>query len=234
MLTLAIGILGNTTIFSGVNALLFTPLPAERPEQIAQILPAIRSASRFGGRSSKHPLKLYMALRDHNTSFVALAAIRDVTVPISDTAQSARTEQYTGVVRGEVASGNYFDMLGVRPAQGRVFTPDDDRTPNAHPVVVISDRLVEDAFQRGPADARPAHVSEWESVHDHRHPSGVVHWNGLRERDGFLGAAHDAGASSAKIRMRAVVISVPLRDAKTGKEDCGPGRKRATSECLAD
>ncbi len=38
ILTLAIGILGNTTIFSGVNALLFTPLPAERPEQIAQIV----------------------------------------------------------------------------------------------------------------------------------------------------------------------------------------------------
>ena len=37
VLTLAIGILGNTTIFSGVNALLFTPLPAERPEQIAQV-----------------------------------------------------------------------------------------------------------------------------------------------------------------------------------------------------
>jgi hypothetical protein len=42
VLTLTIGILGNTTIFSGVNALLFTPLPAERPEQIAQILPAGR------------------------------------------------------------------------------------------------------------------------------------------------------------------------------------------------
>ena len=38
ILTLAIGILGNTTIFSGVNALLYTPLPTERPEQIAQVL----------------------------------------------------------------------------------------------------------------------------------------------------------------------------------------------------
>src|SRR6476620_858589 len=69
VLTLAIGILGNTTIFSGVNALLFTPLPAERPEQIAQILPA-------GHPGGKHPLKLYTALRDYNSSFVALAAIR--------------------------------------------------------------------------------------------------------------------------------------------------------------
>ena len=143
ILTLAIGILGNTTIFSGVNALLFTPLPTERPEQIAQIVPA-----EYPGM--KHPLKLYTALRDHNSSFVALAAIRDVTVPISDTAQAARTDQYTGVVRGEVASGNYFDMLGVRAAHGRVFTPDDDRTPNAHPVVVISDRLWRTRFNADP------------------------------------------------------------------------------------
>jgi predicted permease len=147
ILTLAIGILGNTTIFSGVNALLFTPLPAEHPEQIAQILPAGNLGNE---RFAKHPLKLYTALRDHSSSFVALAAIRDVTVSISDTAQAARSGQYTGVVRGEVASGNYFDMLAVRAAQGRVFTPDDDRKPNAHPVIVISDRLWRARFDADP------------------------------------------------------------------------------------
>jgi predicted permease len=143
VLTLAIGILGNTTVFSGVNALLFTPLPAERPEQIAQILPAGRSGL-------KHPLKLYTAMRDHNSSFVALAAIRDVTVSISDTAQAARSGQYAGAVQGEVVSGNYFEMLGVRAAQGRVITPDEDRTPNAHPVAVISDRLWRTRFNADP------------------------------------------------------------------------------------
>jgi predicted permease len=151
VLTLAIGILGNTTIFSGVNALLFTPLPAERPEQIAQVL----AGGHLGGemvehRFAKHTYKLYTALRDNNSSFVALAAITDVTVPISDTAQSARTAQHTGVARGEVASGIYFHMLGIRAAQGRVFTPDDDRTPNAHPVVVISDRLWRSHFNADP------------------------------------------------------------------------------------
>ena len=44
----------------------------------------------------------------------------------------------------------YFDMLGVRAAHGRVFTPDDDRTPNAHPVVVISDRLWRAHFNADP------------------------------------------------------------------------------------
>jgi predicted permease len=138
ILTLAIGILGNTTIFSGVNALLFTPLPTERPEQVAQVLTGSRQIEH---RFSKHTYRLYTALRDNDSSFAALTAIFDKTVPISETAQRARTEQYAGVVRGEIASGNYFDMLGVRAAQGRVFTPDDDRTPNGHPVAVISDRM---------------------------------------------------------------------------------------------
>ena len=73
-----------------------------------------------------------------------------MTVPITDTAQNARTEQYAGVARGEVASGNYFEMLGVHAAQGRVFTKDDDRTPDAHPVVVISDRLWRSHFNGDP------------------------------------------------------------------------------------
>ncbi len=54
------------------------------------------------------------------------------------------------MVRGEVASGNYFDMLGVRAAHGRVFMPEDDRTPNAHPVIVISDRLWRTRFNADP------------------------------------------------------------------------------------
>ena len=151
ILTLAIGILGNTTIFSG----------CQRPA----LHTAANRASRTGRagprgwapggemvehRFAKHTYKLYTALRDNNSSFVALAAIKDVTVPISDTALSARTEQHTGVARGEVASGIYFNMLDIRAARGRVFTPDDDRTPNAHPVVVISDRLWRTHFNADP------------------------------------------------------------------------------------
>ena len=147
ILTLAIGILGNTTIFSGVNALLFTPLPTERPEQIAEVLSG--GGGRIGG-FVKHTYKRYTSFRDTNTSFAALAAIRDVTVPIGDGAPNAGTSKQIGVVRGEVSSGNYFDMLGVRAALGRAFTPDDDRTPNGHPVAVISDRLWRTHFVADP------------------------------------------------------------------------------------
>jgi hypothetical protein len=145
ILTLAIGILGNTTIFSGVNALLYTPLPTERPEQIAEVLSGSRHA-----RFVKHTYKRYTSFRDMNTSFAQLAAIRDVTVPISDSAPNAGTAKQIGVVRGEVSSGNYFDMLSVRAALGRTFSPDEDRTPNGHPVVVISDRLWRTHFAADP------------------------------------------------------------------------------------
>jgi hypothetical protein len=146
VLTLAIGILGNTTVFSGVNALLFTPLPTEHPEQIAQILTAGRHVQRF----AKHSYRLYTTLRDNNSTFAELAAILDATVPISDRPDGDRTGQNVSVVRGEVVSGNYFGMLGVKAAQGRGIALEDDRTPNAHPVVVISDRLWKTRFNSDP------------------------------------------------------------------------------------
>jgi hypothetical protein len=69
-----------------MNALLYTPLPTERPEQIAQVL-----AGRGGrvGTPLKHTYKRYTSFRDSNTSFAALAAIRDVAVPISARAPNA-------------------------------------------------------------------------------------------------------------------------------------------------
>ncbi len=54
--------------------------------------------------------------------------------------QCADTEGKTERVEGELVSGTYFQVLGVRAALGRVFTPDDDRTPGGHPVAVISYR----------------------------------------------------------------------------------------------
>ena len=56
-------------------------------------------------------------------------------MPASETSSLS----YAGRLRGEVVSGNYFTLLGVRALQGRLFTDDDDRTPNAHPVAVIGE-----------------------------------------------------------------------------------------------
>ena len=217
VLTLAIGILGNTTIFSGVNALLFTPLPAERPEQVAQILPV-------GHPGGKHPIELYRALRDHNSTFVALAAIRDVTVSISDTAQAARSDQYTGVVRGEVTSGNYFGMLGVRAAQGRVITPDEDRTPNGHPVVVISDRLWRTRFNADPqTPGRLTYLNGNPFTIIGILPASFIGTVFANETDFWAPLMMEARLG--EVGPRPIVVVTSCVPDPTGKEVCGPGRQ---------
>ena len=177
--------------------------------------------SRLEIAAAKHPLRLYTALRDHNSSFVALAAIRDVTVPISDTAQAARTDQYSGVVRGEVASGNYFDMLGVRAAQGRVITPDDDRTPNAHPVVVISDRLWRTRFNADPQTlGRLTYLNGNPFTIIGILPPSFTGTVFANETDFWAPLMMEA--QLGEVGLRPVVVRSWLTS-PTGKEDCGPG-----------
>jgi hypothetical protein len=167
----------------------------------------------------------FAALRDYNTSFVALAGIRDVTVPISDTAQAARSNQYTGVVRGEIASGNYFDMLGVRPAHGRVFSPDDDRTPNAQPVVVISDGLWKARF-----NADPQTIGRITYLNGHPFtiigivpPSfaGTV----FASKADFWAPVMMEGQLAELRRLPLIEVEAACRPDATGKEVCGPGRE---------
>jgi hypothetical protein len=142
ILTLAIGILGNTTIFSGVNALLFTPLPAEQPEEIAQVVVPAK-AGRSGGPAS-HPSALYTALRDNNSSFVGLAGIKDVTVPIGDTAQSARTEQYAGTV-----FANETDFWAPLMMQGQLGDDPNWFRPAADRVLMFESSCTDEEEKKG-------------------------------------------------------------------------------------
>jgi putative ABC transport system permease protein len=145
-------------------------------------------------------------------------------VSISDTAQAARTNQYSGVARGEIASGNYFDMLGVRAAYGRVITPDDDRTPNAHPVVVISDRLWRSHFQADPQTlGRVAYLNGNPfSIIGILPPSftGTVFAN---ETDFWAPLVMEAQLGEVGQRPIEIVTRCTLDPA--GKEVCGPGRE---------
>ena len=98
-----------------------------------------------------HSYRNYIDLRDHNSVFSGLAAHKTATVAISaDEHPGERTSEHTDVISGEIVSGNYFDVLGVRPAFGRTFTPEEDRAPNAHPVVVLSYGLWQRRFRSDP------------------------------------------------------------------------------------
>ena len=117
-----------TTIFSGMNAIVLRPLPgiAERPRLLT-----LRPARRDGTVFEQGSYTTYAHLRDRSRTLDAVAAWGRVSLTIATGGQG--TAVYANMV-----SANYFDTLGVRPALGRFFAADEDRTPGAHPVIVVS------------------------------------------------------------------------------------------------
>jgi predicted permease len=127
-LSLALGIGANTAIFSLVNTVLLRPLPVENPERIV----SLNNASEKGDDVSPTFSYLnYRDLRDRNNALDGLIAYRMAPISLSHDGISERAWGY-------LATGNYFDVLGVKPALGRLLTPEDDKAQGAHPVTVIS------------------------------------------------------------------------------------------------
>src|ERR1041385_5318805 len=119
VLSLALGIGANTAIFSLVDTILLKRLPIRAPEEIYMVLnnPPPRT-----GVSWTYPD--YIALRDHNTVFSGLAAAGGTGpggLQVADSDASTPAELCDGMA----VSGNYFQVLGVEPACGRVFNTDE-------------------------------------------------------------------------------------------------------------
>ena len=152
VLAIALGTGAVTTIFSAMNAVLFQPLPgATAPDRLASIE---RTRSDGGGSlSASYPF--YEALRDRTETFEGLAAWSKVELTIADGDEGA-------AAYGNLVSGNYFDVLGVRPELGRFFVPDEDRTLLGHPVLVVSD-----GFWRSRLGADPSALGRTLQVNGH-------------------------------------------------------------------
>src|SRR5689334_9532855 len=134
VLTLALGLGANTAIFSLTDQILLRRLPVERPDELAVLRsPGPKSGHTWsdGDNAASFSYPLYTALRERNNVFSGLLA--RFTVPLSFSSEG-QTER----ANGELVSGNYFAVLGVRPALGRVFTEEDDRTVGASPIAVLS------------------------------------------------------------------------------------------------
>jgi len=138
--TLSLGIGANTTVFNLVNALLLRPLPVERPDELVAVYTGDFGGAQYG--SSSYPD--YLDFRGRNQVFSGMAAyqVRPFSLDIDGTNDRAF---------GEIVSGNYFSMLEIRPALGRGFLPDEDKTPGERPVVVISHRLWRNRFGGDPS-----------------------------------------------------------------------------------
>ena len=144
MLSLALGIGANTAIFSLIDTVLVKTLPVQDPQHLFFV---DNSGGKSGG-SSGPPYPCFERLRDHNRFLSGIAAFsgRQFKVSIDGVPEQ---------VRGQYASGSYFDLLGVRALHGRLLTPADDAEPGRGgpdgPIAVISDAFWTRRFARDPA-----------------------------------------------------------------------------------
>ena len=126
VITLALGIGANTAIFSLVNAVLLRSLPVERPSEVVSV--AVRGKD---DSMSAFSYPNYRDYRDRNETLSGLLVYRFVPLSLSRSGANER-------VWGFEVSGNYFDVLGVKAIRGRTFLPEEDKTPLANPVAVVS------------------------------------------------------------------------------------------------
>ena len=146
VLTLALGIGANTTIFTALNAVFLTKLPVRQPDRLRQLSWSSRKRA-FGGKSLMQPLYDAYFLNKGETisnfSYPVYRNLRDKATSFSDVACERSTGAMTFV------SGNFFRTVGLDAILGRTFTPDDDR-PGAPPAAVISYGFWQGAFGGDP------------------------------------------------------------------------------------
>jgi macrolide transport system ATP-binding/permease protein len=139
VITLAFGIGANAAIFSLVNTALLRPLPVAEPGQIV----SLNNVSDYRMFPTFSYLN-YKDFRDRNEVFSGLIGYSFSPLSLSHDGINER-------LWGYIVTGNYFDVLGVNAALGRVITTDDDQLPGAHPVSVISYRCWQRRFGADPA-----------------------------------------------------------------------------------
>ena len=138
VVSLAIGIGANSTIFSLFNSILLRPRPVSHPEQLVEI---------YVGEGD-HPYQ--------STSYLSYLELRDRNEVLSGMAAYGISQFKLGVAEGveqvwaEAVSGNYFDVLGVAAQKGRTFLPEEDLVPGRNPVAVISHSLWQRRFNSDP------------------------------------------------------------------------------------
>ena len=137
VLTLALGIGANTAIFSVVNAVLINPLPYPQPDRLVALY---SRTAQFTNSSISYPNFLDWVRLNH--SFSALAAYRSDDFTLTGTGEPER-------VPVDFVSASFFPLLGIKPALGRWFNPQEDQIGGA-PVVVLSSGLWKRKFGASP------------------------------------------------------------------------------------
>jgi len=140
LVTLALGIGVNTAIFSAVDSILLRPLPFNNPERIVSVW---EQSPSLGIQQNQAAPANFFDLRNQNQVFEALGAYGPLDINLTGAGDPERLD-------GQLVSANVFSILGVAPALGRTFLPNEDQPGQEH-VVVLSDALWARRFNRDPA-----------------------------------------------------------------------------------
>jgi predicted permease len=132
VLTLALGIGANTTVFTLINTLILNPLPIRNPGELAAL--AGVDAQNTSKSGSFFPVS-YSDLKDYRSRNVAFDSLAGF---ISARPLTWLNHGGAQGIFGELVTDNYFSTLGLTPARGRFFAPEEDGTPGAHPVAVMN------------------------------------------------------------------------------------------------
>jgi putative ABC transport system permease protein len=135
VVTLALGIGATTAIFTMFDQVLLRMLPVERPQELVRLDwhgSFSGSMSAFGGDiGNYYSYPMYKDLRDRNQVFSGMLAAMRTNLGVAWQNQAENE-------RAEIVSGNYFEVLGLKPAVGRLFHASDETAKNANPVVVLT------------------------------------------------------------------------------------------------
>jgi hypothetical protein len=149
IVSLALGIGANTAIFSLFDQMLLRSLPVPEPERLVNLgapgpKPGSQSCNQAGDCEQVFSYPMFRDLEEAQTSFTGIAAHRTFGANLS-------FEGLTESGSGMLVSGSYFPVLELRPALGRLLTPEDDRTVGAHFVAVLSHDYWETRLGADPA-----------------------------------------------------------------------------------
>ncbi|MGH9144013.1 MAG: ABC transporter permease, partial [Vicinamibacterales bacterium] len=144
ILSLALGIGANTAIFTLIDQVLLRKLPVARPDELVMLYQqGAHNGSNMGQRMHSYPIYQEYQKRAEPLAEVMARRLTEASVSIDN--QTERLD-------AEMVSGNYFSMLGVPPAIGRVFSSqEDDQVYMGHPVVVLSYDYWNRRFSRDPS-----------------------------------------------------------------------------------
>jgi predicted permease len=146
VLTLALGTGANTAIFSLLDQVMLRLLPVKRPDRLVVLhAPGAFTGWSWVNSETVMPLSdpIYQGLRDRAPAFSGVLAHFPTPIHMSIGGQ-------TDNVNGDMVSGTFFEVLGLRPALGRLFTHQDDDVPSGHPLVVLGHGFFQRRFGGDP------------------------------------------------------------------------------------